>query len=103
MKTVDTIFRGLAILGSVILTICIFPQIKKVYKNKSGKTLSLKFLILAILGLTCLAIYSIYFKLWELGAPIILQTVLYCVLLFMKFYYKKQNEVDATTPEIIVM
>ena len=88
MSTTDDVFRSLAIAGSSVLTLCIYPQISKVYRKKSGKTLSLKFLIFVILGLTLLVTYGYYFKLWELAIPITLQASLYFVLLVMKFYYK---------------
>ena len=83
----DSIFKGFALIGSIILIICVFPQLIKTFKTKTAKDISTRYLILTIIGLTFLAIYATYFKLTELYIPNYIQIFLFSLILFMKKYY----------------
>lgn len=85
----DILYRTFAIIGSVILIICIFPQIFKIYKNKSAKDVSNKWICLTLLGLIFISIYASHFKLFEILIPIIIQIILFISLFFMKKYYDR--------------
>lgn len=82
------IFKSFAFIGSTILILCFIPQILKIYKNKSAKDVSFSWIILSIIGMIFVAIYSLYFKLWEIFFPLIIQIFLYSIIGFCKKYYQ---------------
>ena len=88
----DEIYKSFAIIGSTILVICIFPQINKMYKNKSAKDISNAWLVSTIVGLVFLCFYSFHFELWEIFIPILIQFVLFIFLMGLKKHYDRINQ-----------
>ena len=92
MISTDNYYRASSITGSFIMTICFFPQLIKVYKTKSAKDISQKWIYLSIFALCFVVPYAIHFELWEILVPVLCRQVLLIILITMKKYYDKQQK-----------
>ena len=85
---IDIFFDSLGLIGGIIFTVCNIPQLIKIVKTKSSKDISLASLFLYFIGSTLILIYGIYFELFAIYVPCIIE-VLFEVLLSIEQSYIK--------------
>jgi len=80
-------YQSLMFLGSIFLSIQLFPQNYKIYKSKSARDISYITIFITLFGITTIIIYGLHFGLIEIWAPPFIQ--IFCLLhtLTMKIYY----------------
>jgi len=64
-----------------------FPQIIRVYNNKSAKDLSIKSLIINVFGLILSIIYGFYFEQYSYAIPLSIELIFNILLVSQKIYY----------------
>ena len=73
--------------GGSILGFQLLPQIYKTYQLRSATQLSYVFILLNLIGLTCMTIYGISLSEKPLYIPTTISLVMTSVLLFEKIYF----------------
>tara|TARA_Y100001970_G_C13939952_1_gene702648 strand:- start:22 stop:399 length:378 start_codon:yes stop_codon:yes gene_type:complete len=86
---IDIFFDSLGLIGGIIFTVCNIPQLIKIVKTKSSKDISLASLFLYFIGSTLILIYGIYFELFAIYVPCVIEVLFEVVLIIMKLYYDK--------------
>lgn len=81
-------YNYIGLIGSLILSFSIIPQVYKTFISKSAEDLSYKWLVSTVIGLTLVNIYSVYFNLWALYIPGFMELLLVIVLFCLKNYYQ---------------
>ena len=84
----DNSYNYIGLIGSLILSFSIIPQVYKTYISKSAEDLSYKWLYSTIIGLILVNIYAVNFNLWSLYIPGFMELMLVIVLFGLKYYYK---------------
>lgn len=82
----------IALIGGCLLSVCLIPQIYKVYESKNSDSISLSWQALYFIGLVPHLAYGIYYDLIPIYVPTIIELVLLIVLIIMKFVYKSDND-----------
>tara|TARA_Y100001970_G_C13466628_1_gene477746 strand:+ start:195 stop:473 length:279 start_codon:yes stop_codon:yes gene_type:complete len=83
----DNSYNYIGLIGSLILTLSIIPQVYKTYISKSADDLSYKWLYSTIIGLILVNIYAVNFNLWSLYIPGFMELMMVIVLFGLKHYY----------------
>lgn len=73
--------------GGVILSICLIPQIFKIYKTKQVENISYIWQFLYFLGISLHLYYGIYYQLLPIYIPTIIELCLILVLVSLTVYY----------------
>ena len=73
--------------GGVILSICLIPQIFKIYKTKQVENISYIWQFLYFLGISLHLYYGIYYQLLPIYIPTIIELFLILVLVSLTIYY----------------
>ena len=83
----------LALIGGLTISLCLIPQIYKIYETKHVDNISYTWQIMYIIGMICHLMYSFHYKLLPLIIPGSLELFMLLILTFMKYYYsnKKMN------------
>ena len=81
-------YNYVGLIGSLILSFSIIPQVYKTFMSKSAEDLSYKWLVSTVIGLTLVNIYAVNFNLWALYIPGFMELLLVIVLFYLKKYYQ---------------
>ena len=77
--------------GGIILSICLIPQIIKIFKTKQVDNISYIWQFLYILGLSLHLYYALYNKLLPVYIPTIIELLFILFLTFLKYIFTKRN------------
>jgi uncharacterized protein with PQ loop repeat len=77
----------LAYVGGTMLSFQLIPQIYKIIKHKNADNISLLFVCLNWIGLTCMGIYAFFNNDYSLFISISLSLINTTILFFIKVYY----------------
>ena len=75
--------------AGIILSVCLIPQIYKIYKTKEVENISYSWQILYILGISLHLYYGIYYDLLPIYIPTIIELILIIILFMMTIFYSK--------------
>lgn len=106
MNINNNFYNILLLIGSLLLSIQMVPQILHIYKNKSAKDFSYGTIIIVLFGLSTIFIYGLHINTFELWFPPLLQIFFMIIVLNMKIYYQKKkkiNENNIILDDIIVI
>lgn len=79
-------------IGGIILSICLIPQIIKIYQTKHVENLSYTWQLMYITGISLHLYYAIYYNLLPIFIPTIVEICLVLFMLFLKIIYKNKNK-----------
>lgn len=85
-KTVD----ALGYAGGIILSVCMIPQIYKIYKTKNVENISYIWQIMYIIGIGFHLYYSIYYKLLPILIPTVIEICFTLIHFVLMIIYKKK-------------
>lgn len=85
-KTVD----ALGYVGGIILSVCMIPQIYKIYKTKNVENISYIWQIMYIIGIGFHLYYSIYYKLLPILIPTVIEICFTLIHFVLMIIYKKK-------------
>lgn len=92
--------------AGIILSICLIPQIYKIYKTKQVENISYSWQILYITGISLHLYYAIYYDLLPIYIPTIIELILIVFLFYLTLVYSKREKMiennDFLTAETIV-
>ena len=92
--------------AGIILSICLVPQIYKIYKTKQVENISYSWQILYITGISLHLYYAIYYNLLPIYIPTIIELILIVFLFYLTLVYSKREKIiennDFLTAETIV-
>lgn len=88
IQDLDYFFDGLGFVGGIILSGCLIPQLIKAVRTKSAKDISYLWQVLSLVGLFLTFIYGIYFLLYPVFIPLILEMSLMLALTILKLNYE---------------
>lgn len=80
--------------GGIILSICLIPQILKIYQTKEVENISYLWQILYFLGISLHLYYSIYYNLLPIFIPTILELLLVIFMMILKIIYNKPYSIS---------
>lgn len=86
--------------GGIVLSICLIPQIFKVYKTKHVDNISYWWQFLYIVGISLHLYYGIYYNLLPIYIPTIIELILILFLFGLKVFYSKKNNLDLELNQI---
>ena len=90
-STVD----GIGYSAGIILSVCLIPQIYKIYKTKQVENISYSWQILYILGISLHLYYGVYYDLLPIYIPTIIELILIIALFIMTIFYSKgKNKIN---------
>jgi MtN3 and saliva related transmembrane protein len=101
-------FKILGFLGSLLLAASLVPQMRKLYKTKSAKDISLSYQISYVVGLAMIVAYGFGRWLWPVYIPATIELSAALVVFGMKLNYDWQDrKLDASkaagaSPEVEV-
>lgn len=87
----ETTYDLLGMMGSLVISASLVPQITKVYRTKSAADLSLSFQSLYLLGIVMILIYGYGEMLYPIYVPVTIEFVGALVILVMKLYFDHQE------------
>jgi MtN3 and saliva related transmembrane protein len=76
----------------ILLSICLLPQIYKIYKTKQVENISYLWQILYIIGIIMHLYYGIYYNLLPIYIPTIIELILILIMILLKLIYSKNND-----------
>ena len=92
--------------GGIILSICLVPQIYKIYRTKQVENISYSWQILYITGISLHLYYAIYYDLLPIYIPTIIELILIVFLFYLTLVYSKREKMiennDFLTAETLV-
>ena len=91
VNTVD----GIGYSAGIVLSICLVPQIYKIYKTKQVDNISYSWQILYILGISLHLYYAIYYNLLPIYIPTIIELVLIILLMYLTVLYSKNTNINS--------
>ena len=96
--TNNQFINGLGFSGGIILSVCLLPQIIKVFQTKQVDNISYLWQFLYILGLSLNFIYSFYYQLLPIYIPNVIELLFIIFMTFLKilFTYQKKNKKSTT-------
>ena len=77
--------------GGIVLSICLLPQIYKIYKTKDVDNISYLWQIMYIIGISLHLYYAISYDLLPIYIPTIIELFCVLILIFLKVIYTKNN------------
>ncbi len=77
--------------AGIILSVCLIPQIYKIYKTKQVENISYSWQILYILGISLHLYYGVYYDLLPIYIPTIIELILIIVLFIMTIFYSNRK------------
>ena len=78
--------------AGIILSLCLIPQIYKIYKTKHVENISYSWQILYILGISLHLYYGVYYDLLPIYIPTIIELILIIMLFIMTIFYSKREK-----------
>ena len=79
--------------GGIILSVCLIPQIIKIYQTKHVENLSYTWQLMYIIGISLHLYYAIYYNLLPILIPTILEILLVMLMIFLKIIYNNNNNI----------
>ena len=80
-----------ALIGGCMLSVCLTPQIYKIYKTKDVENISYLWQSLYLLGLIPHMAYGLYYDLIPIYVPAIIEIFFLLILIYLKCLYRKKN------------
>lgn len=93
-ETMSTVYGIIGMLGSLVISAGMVPQILKIYRTKSAADISISFQLLYMLGLVLLLAYGFGEGLWPVWIPCSLEFVATLTMILMKQYYDRKGFKD---------
>ena len=84
--------------GGIILSICLIPQIYKIYQTKKVDNISYLWQFLYILGIIFHLYYGIYYSLAPIYIPTAIELFFVLILLGLKIYYERKKSDNISIP-----
>ena len=78
--------------GGIILSICLVPQIYKIYKTKEVENISYYWQFLYITGISLHLYYAVYYNLLPVYIPTIIELCLIILLLYLTVIYSHRRK-----------
>lgn len=91
----ETTYDLLGMMGSLVISASLVPQISKVYRTKSAADLSLSFQSLYLLGIIMILVYGYGEMLYPIYVPVSIEFVGALIILIMKLYYDYEEAKNA--------
>ncbi|KAL3664054.1 hypothetical protein V7S43_010940 [Phytophthora oleae] len=85
-------FQIVGFMGSLLLAASLVPQMRKIYKTKSAKDISLVYQISYVVGLAMIVAYGFGRWLWPVYIPATIELCAASVVFSMKLYYDSQDK-----------
>ena len=82
--------NNIGYIGGIVLSVCLIPQIYKVYKTKQVENISYLWQILYIIGICLHLYYGTYYNLAPIYIPTIIELIFILILLILKIIYSKK-------------
>ncbi len=79
--------------GGIVLSICLLPQIYKIYKTKEVDNISYLWQIMYIIGISLHLYYGISYDLLPIYIPTIIELFCVLILIFLKVIYTNNNRI----------
>lgn len=86
----------LALIGGCMLSVCLVPQIYKVYTTKEVENISYYWQALYLTGLIVHLIYGIYYDLIPIYVPTIIEIIFLNILICLKYFYSSKSLIVET-------
>ena len=86
----------LALIGGCMLSVCLVPQIYKVYTTKEVENISYYWQALYLTGLIPHLIYGIYYDLIPIYVPTIIEIIFLIILIGLKYFYSSNSFIVET-------
>ena len=83
--------------GGLLVSVSLFPQIWKTYQTRNTKDISFKYQLIYAIGLGGIILYGLYFKLWPIYIPTIVELVSLLILTFLKLRFEGLGNVREST------
>lgn len=87
----DNTVDGIGYSAGIILSICLVPQIYKIYKTKHVDNISYSWQILYIVGISLHLYYAIYYNLLPIYIPTIIELILIIFLMYLTVIYSGEG------------
>lgn len=87
----ETTYDLLGMMGSLVISASLVPQIAKIYRTKSAADLSLSFQSLYLLGIVMILVYGFGEMLYPIYVPVSIEFIDALVVLIMKLYFDHQE------------
>ncbi len=95
MIDIANLFNIFGYIGGITLSICLLPQVYKIFRTKSAKDISYGWQFMYGLGIGLLVIYAYYFKLNAMLIPGIGELCMNLILLILKVFYGDGSTQDS--------
>ena len=82
--------------AGIILSVCLVPQIYKIYKTKQVENISFWWQILYITGISLHLYYGIYYNLLPIYIPTIIELILIIFLFYLTLVYSNNDNTIKT-------
>ena len=92
--------NNIGYIGGIVLSVCLIPQIYRVYKTKQVENISYLWQILYIIGICLHLYYGVYYNLLPIYIPTIIELFFILLLLILKIIYTKRQMNDIVELEI---
>ena len=83
--------NNIGYIGGIVLSVCLIPQIYRVYKTKQVENISYLWQILYIIGICLHLYYGIYYNLSPIYIPTIIELCFILILLILNITYSKEQ------------
>jgi MtN3 and saliva related transmembrane protein len=93
-------FEAAGLLGGLILSGALLPQVVKVARSHSTEDISYGWQLTYIAGLVPTLCYMFHFGLWPVAIPGSLELLMILALTFMKFWFERSGPEDRTKAEM---
>jgi len=84
-------YSVLLLIGSLILSVQMVPQIYRIYVLKSARDFSYGTIFIVLFGVSTIVVYGFHFNAFELWFPPLIQIVCMSTVLIMKLYYGRHR------------
>lgn len=85
-------YSALLLIGSMLLSVQMVPQIYHIYTLKSARDISYGTIFIVLFGVTTIVIYGLHYDAFELWFPPLIQIICMTTVLLMKIYYGRNEE-----------
>lgn len=84
-------YDWLGYMAAVMTTFAFLPQIIKIYKERSARSISLKTFYVFSLGVLCWFLYGLALRSWPMIISNFITLVLSVIIVILKHTYKESN------------
>ena len=90
-------------IGGLSISLSLVPQVYLTYKTKCADDISYFYQFIYIFGAALVNAYAIYFKLWAVYGPCLLELCLIVTLTIMKYMYPSREDLKEITRQSIAI